>query len=69
MSTKQLDQFPGAAQIGRFDLIFMSQSGVAVAATPAQMATFIMSALVALPTTLPAQSGVLWNNGGIVSIS
>ena len=23
----------------------------------------------ALPTTLPAQAGVLWNNGGVLSIS
>lgn len=37
MSQKQLKNFPGAAQITANDLIYMSQNGVEVAASPAQI--------------------------------
>jgi hypothetical protein len=70
MTTKQLKNFPGAAQIGQLDLIYMAQSGSEVAATPAQVLTYLLSVLAAnLPTTLPATSGVVWNNNGVLSIS
>lgn len=39
MTTKQLKNFPGAGQITSNDLIYMSQNGVEVAASPAQVAT------------------------------
>ncbi|MDR5729333.1 MAG: hypothetical protein RB191_18105, partial [Terriglobia bacterium] len=38
---KQLDQFPGAAAVQATDLIYMSQGGKEVAATPAQLAAGI----------------------------
>ncbi|KVT86250.1 hypothetical protein WT25_10870 [Burkholderia territorii] len=38
MTTKQLKNFPGAAQITATDLFYMSQNGVEVAASPAQVA-------------------------------
>ncbi|MFK4442874.1 hypothetical protein ABH944_002983 [Caballeronia udeis] len=41
MTTKQLYQFPGAGAVTASDLIFMSQNGVSVAATPAQLAAGI----------------------------
>lgn len=41
MSGKQLKNFPGAAAITSTDLIYMSQGGVEVAATPAQLAAGI----------------------------
>ncbi|MDN7592374.1 hypothetical protein [Burkholderia seminalis] len=41
MTTKRLFQFPGAANIGPSDLIYMSQNGIEVAATPAQIAAAI----------------------------
>jgi hypothetical protein len=70
MSTKQLKNFPGAAQVGQFDLIYMSQNGIEVAATPTQLISFLTQALSNnLPTTLPSTAGVLWNNNGVLSIS
>ncbi|MDR9052048.1 NosD domain-containing protein [Burkholderia multivorans] len=41
MSNKKLSQFPGAASITSTDLIYMSQNGIEVAATPAQLAAGI----------------------------
>lgn len=38
MSTRRLKDFPGAAQITATDLFYMSQNGVEVAASPAQVA-------------------------------
>lgn len=70
MSQKQLKGFQGAAQITATDLIYMSQNGIEVAATPVQVLTYILAAMVPnLPTTLPGASGVLWNNNGVLSIS
>ncbi|MDN8081151.1 hypothetical protein QZN30_17450 [Burkholderia multivorans] len=41
MSTKRLKDFPGAAAITGTDLIYMSQNGIEVAATPSQFAASI----------------------------
>ncbi|HEX8894481.1 MAG TPA: hypothetical protein VF783_14215 [Terriglobales bacterium] len=41
MTNKQLKNFPGAAGITASDLIYMSQNGIEVAATPAQLAAGI----------------------------
>lgn len=41
MTTRQLKSFPGAAAITANDLIYMSQNGIEVAATPAQMGAAI----------------------------
>jgi hypothetical protein len=51
---------------GAVDGLVQSVAGLQGAVTAAQIAAAIVALL---PTTLPATSGVLWNNGGMVSVS
>lgn len=37
--------------------------------TPAQTKVAVVALLTGLPTTLPATPGILWNNGGLLSVS
>jgi hypothetical protein len=48
------------------DLVLVDQGGVQKSVTVANFLSYLATSL---PTTLPASSGVLWNNGGVVSIS
>ncbi|MCA8237771.1 hypothetical protein [Burkholderia cenocepacia] len=68
MTTKRLFQFPGAANIGPNDLIYMSQNGVEVAATPSQIAAAIaQNATREVFTAGPAFTGSI--SGTTLSVS
>lgn len=61
-----------ALQPADIGVLVGSQAAALLAATaiqPGVLAALITAYLVALPTTLPATSGVAWLNGGSVCIS
>lgn len=45
------------------------QDIVLAAQTPAGLLPLLTQVVAQLPTSLPAQPGVLWNNGGVISVS
>lgn len=48
------------------DELVISQSGVAKNVTVGEFLSYLATSL---PTTLPATAGILWNNGGVISVS
>lgn len=70
-----IGELPLANPLTGTEVVAGSQNGATVAVpisalvTQSGLAALVAAILTGLPTTLPSQAGVLWNNGGVISIS